>query len=104
MRVDPEDLASYMGTNPIEIGYEVAIRFFADKEGRRAGLFQAHKTEFGEPCLGAVPFVIPGIVERNGSTPMWDVVKDEPLTLHPSISCSSCGKHGFIKNGKWEPA
>lgn len=101
MRVDADDLADYMGPAPIDIGSDVKIRFYHFRDGRRGGLFQVHKTEFGENCVGAVPFVVPGVSERDGSTPMWDVVQEEPLTLSPSISCTSCSRHGFIREGRW---
>lgn len=28
----------------------------------------------------------------------------QPLTIAPSILCSDCGTHGFIRNGRWVPA
>lgn len=34
----------------------------------------------------------------------WDILSVDPLTLHPSLACTSCGHHGFIRNGKWVPA
>jgi hypothetical protein len=34
----------------------------------------------------------------------WVVVCLDPLTLSPSVLCRSCGHHGFIRNGRWEPA
>lgn len=32
----------------------------------------------------------------------WDVESWEPLTISPSVLCS-CGDHGFVRNGRWEP-
>lgn len=38
----------------------------------------------------------------------WTVESWDPLTLSPSILCSSekggCGLHGFIRDGRWVPA
>ena len=31
----------------------------------------------------------------------WKVESDDPLTLSPSLLCSACGDHGFVRNGKW---
>lgn len=34
----------------------------------------------------------------------WQLVKAEPLTVSPSILCSGCKTHGFIREGKWVEA
>lgn len=34
----------------------------------------------------------------------WDVVSVEPLTLSPSILCTACKHHGYIRDGRWVPA
>jgi hypothetical protein len=31
----------------------------------------------------------------------WTVISKEPLTIVPSILCSRCGVHGWIRNGEW---
>lgn len=36
--------------------------------------------------------------------PTWEVLKQDPLTLSPSLACRSCGHHGFIRDGRWVPA
>lgn len=33
----------------------------------------------------------------------WTVQSWDPLTLDPSILCTECGCHGYIRNGAWEP-
>jgi hypothetical protein len=38
----------------------------------------------------------------NG-TPVHQVVSPDPLTLTPSLQCRTCGAHGHVNNGKWEP-
>jgi hypothetical protein len=38
----------------------------------------------------------------NG-TPIHQVVSVDPLTLMPSLLCRTCGAHGHVTNGKWEP-
>lgn len=32
------------------------------------------------------------------------VVSLDPPTIQPSILCSSCGLHGFVRSGVWVPA
>lgn len=34
----------------------------------------------------------------------WVIEVQDPLTLSPSISCTACGNHGFVRGGKWVPA
>lgn len=29
------------------------------------------------------------------------VVRNDPLTIEPSILCPDCGTHGFIREGRW---
>jgi len=38
----------------------------------------------------------------NG-TPVHQVIASDPLTLAPSLKCRTCGAHGEVSNGKWEP-
>lgn len=35
--------------------------------------------------------------------PVHVVLKADPLTLSPSLKCRTCGAHGEVTNGKWEP-
>lgn len=35
--------------------------------------------------------------------PAHVVVSDEPLTITASISCPSCGLHGYVTDGRWIP-
>lgn len=46
--------------------------------------------------------------EREDAIPLqptwsngWRVESLEPLTLSPSLLCTSCGLHGFVRNGAW---
>lgn len=34
----------------------------------------------------------------------WQVEAWEPMTLSPSLLCNTCGRHGFIRQGKWVEA
>lgn len=34
----------------------------------------------------------------------WTVEQREPLTISPSVLCRACGRHGFIRGGRWCPA
>ena len=34
----------------------------------------------------------------------WHLVSVEPLTLEPSLLCTVCKVHGYIREGRWIPA
>lgn len=34
----------------------------------------------------------------------WEIHSEEPLTISPSLLCTACKVHGFIRNGVWVPA
>jgi len=53
-------------------------------------------------CMSAINF--DGPVQKEilkDSRHMWQVESWEPLTISPSVLCTRCGDHGFIKGGKW---
>lgn len=39
-----------------------------------------------------------------GEEPRWQVVSLDPLHVEPSVLCKTCGDHGFIRDGRWQPA
>lgn len=45
-----------------------------------------------------------GIVYFEGIKARHKLVSQEPLTIHPSLRCPTCGCHGWVKDGKWSPA
>jgi hypothetical protein len=57
----------------------------------------------GEWCEGGITFDGPVQRELHAQAPKWTVESWEPLTLSPSLLCS-CGDHGFIREGRWQPA
>lgn len=92
------------------IGSGHTIRYYTGTStgDTRIGLIDSHvRADNGLICEGSVLFNLPG-AERYRSTrqdgtltPMWTVVSEHPLTLDPSLLCTSCGDHGFIREGKW---
>lgn len=34
---------------------------------------------------------------------VWTVEKKEPFTISPSLLCTLCGQHGYIREGRWVP-
>jgi len=40
----------------------------------------------------------------RGPDHTWTLVSLDPLHIEPSLLCHTCGGHGFVRNGRWEPA
>lgn len=38
------------------------------------------------------------------SAAAWEIHSEQPLTISPSLLCTACQRHGFIRDGKWVPA
>lgn len=37
----------------------------------------------------------------KGTTARFQMASRDPLTLHPSLMWTCCGKHGYMKDGVW---
>lgn len=58
------------------------------------------------PLYGDSPMPIAFDVAENAHVPAeakWQVEILDPVTISPSLLCP-CGHHGFLRNGRWEPA
>lgn len=94
-----------MGQQPLDIGHGVTIEFTSWGAHERVGLIEHHSTPNGEPCDGGgVLFDLPGVREAFPGRALWKVESWVPLTLAPSLLCSRCGHHGWIRDGRWCPA
>jgi hypothetical protein len=62
-----------------------------------AGIIERHFDEKGEICEGYVPFANTGQDSRS----CWEVISLNPLEISPSINCTACSAHGFIREGRW---
>lgn len=81
-----------------DIGDGVRIEFVRDHVDRFTGLRIEH-----EGCEAqTIEFALPWVT-REREQDVWNVHQWEPLTLHPSLLCDTCGLHGYIRNGKWVP-
>lgn len=85
---------------PRDIGSGVTIHFTVHG-GVAVGLIEEHDSPTGR-CSGYVRFRIPQ--NATEGRPSWVVEKEDPLTLSPSVLCTTCGHHGYIREGKWVPA
>lgn len=95
------------------IGENHRIEFFTNNrpddfpEDDVAGLTHYHPAgplgpDGHEMCAGAAFFR--GMRHPDEPGPEWDVLSENPLTLAPSLLCTVCGRHGFIRDGRWVEA
>jgi hypothetical protein len=72
------------------------------------GLILSHDRPDGWRGVSAITFDGPVQHQLDPNRPKWTVESLDPLTLSPSILCTTskggCGLHGFIRDGKWVPA
>ncbi len=96
--------------NWVDIGHGHEISLVRHGDGVLVGLWLRHDCskcpwhgKESETCTGTGTFI--PLHPRTKSVEIWTVVKEEPLTIHPSIRyLAECGDHGFIRGGKWVPA
>lgn len=93
-----DDLQGEYGDSPmVDIGGD-HVYFPVFREGVLWGIHEFHKNTKDAACGGWVP------ANHDGETRHWAVEQLEPLTLSPSLLCSVCQDHGFIREGKWVKA
>jgi len=66
---------------------------WVEVEGGR-NIFWLHRCEGGRLMLGTI----------DVTKPIHTLVSEDPLHIEPSILCRACGDHGFIRDGRWQPA
>lgn len=93
-----DHLMDLLGEDAVDLGSGHWARFTV-RGGARVGFFHVHpaagggRIPEGEPCAGSVTFA--------GPEARWILHSLDPLHVEPSILCS-CGRHGFVRGGKWE--
>ncbi len=95
-----------MLSNAIDIGHGVFIQYVSWNGVDKVGLIEDHKRrDNGDQCFGgSVMFDVPAVRDQLQEQSMWTVESWEPLTLSPSLLCTVCGHHGWIRDGRWVPA
>lgn len=93
----------YAISDSVDLGDGVAIEYWRT-DGVIGGIFwrhgcTAHDTD-GYEVRSPVAFDIP----ENDRDKTWQVESRNPLTLSPSLLCTICGRHGFIREDRWVPA
>lgn len=74
---------------------EDGIRSFVDEHPRPDG---------AGPCSGAGRVLNPGQARPADGKAYWTIESEEPLTLSPSLLCTACGDHGWVRDGAWAPS
>lgn len=87
-----------------DIGHGVTIRYVRWRQHNPAGVLEEHDRPGGGRCADMILFDLPGVREAFPRRDVWQVLNLDPLTLSPSLACSACGHHGWIRSGRWEPA
>lgn len=105
MRAQVVDVVQVNPWKNIDIGGGHIISFVQYK-GEICGLNDLHKRPDGTDCTGGWVAFAGRSWDRafDGKITTWDVLQQDPLTLSPSLLCRVCGGHGWIRNGRWEPA
>lgn len=88
----------------VDLGHDTHYRRVADAAGNWIGIIERHRCSGGDFSAGAVRFDTDAARRVDVFGPYWHVESAAPLTLQPSIACSRCGHHGWIRSGRWEPA
>ena len=103
---------------PMDLGHGVSVYFMCNREGFVIGLSADHPRAKatttvkrdgrtihnppGSPCGGFLRLDVPATANETGSR--WKVESWWPLTLTPSVLCTVCGQHGWIRDGRWVSA
>lgn len=93
-----------MSREPLDLGHGVTLTFTAWGDHERVGYLLDHRKPDGSRCEGGGLFDLPGVREAFPDRAVWTVESWEPLTLSPSLQCTACSHHGFVRQGFWVPA
>ncbi len=84
-------------------GHEITYYTTGDDDAH-VGLIHWHPKPDGRECSGgSILFDLPQNVDFP-SHAKWTLVSEDPLTLTPSLLCTICGTHGWIRDGAWVQA
>lgn len=84
-------------SKPLDLGGDITnaeVRFI---DGEPSGVYYMHPCVDGKVRAGYVPIARVPAPPHNE----WKLEQLEPLTISPSLLCTACKHHGFIRDGKW---
>lgn len=92
-------MAIELPTKAIQSGEQNWWTKIVNKDEVWIGIIEWHVNKStGDLCGGWVAFDIPECTWKK----KWTVNSYDPLDLSPSLQCTTCGNHGYIKQGKWQ--
>jgi hypothetical protein len=99
LRWKEEPSTALVHVGKLDLGYGHYFEAALDVRGDLAGWLHAHPDarDATRPCKSFCA------VRAVDGLPVHVVAQADPLTLSPSLKCRSCGAHGEVINGKWEP-
>jgi hypothetical protein len=90
---------------PIDLGDDHVIRFAIDSRSDLRFYILGHPRPDGQgSCAGSGRVLNPDQERPADGRAYWTIESEEPLTLSPSLLCTACGDHGWVRNGEWVPA
>lgn len=79
-------------------GHRIRVMFMYQGDGTPIGLIEEHNKPDGSNCEGIIHF------KSHSPEHGWEIVGELPLSLDPSLLCTICQDHGWIRDGRWVPA
>ena len=83
----------------LDLGHEHFFEVMIGSDDKLIGWLHTHPDHRNSSALCQSICAVRPI---NGA-PVHQVICSDPLTLTPSLLCRTCGAHGNVTNGKWEP-
>jgi hypothetical protein len=87
-----------------DLGHGVAWAPLVDTNGELVALLERHTCVPGAQGVGSLPLSTDAGMKAFPKPPHWALENIDPITIGPSVRCPRCGKHGWIRDGVWEPA
>lgn len=84
---------------PVWIDAGHGVRYWVWRE--EGTLYYKHNCPALGDNPGAIILDVPGN-EHVSAEHKWQVENWDPITLSPSLQCTACPHHGFLRNGQWE--
>jgi hypothetical protein len=91
-------------SNVLDLGHGHIMRFAVDSRSEQRFFIDEHPQANGPgQCAGSGRLLAPGRARPDDGKAYWTIESEEPLTLSPSLLCTACGDHGWVRGGVWVP-
>lgn len=77
--------------------------YYGSGDNPHDGIFFIHKDKDGEQCVETYDLKPADDTHQYADDGKWHIASTDPdkLTMMPSIICTKCGEHGYIRDGRW---